>query len=338
MQKNKSYLLYSILSAIPVFAILTIIIKHAINKEQLIVLFAAFVFTLVFFALLYGGRYVSRIWFAGSKAISKKLLIQFAVFLITCLLLMIFVIQIRSSNGVPFFIAFVFLFLVFSFSLGVFIKLTRSFIQSQIQIAEISAANSKSELQLLQYQLSPHFLFNTLNNLYGISISEHEKMPALLLKLSELLRYSVYDAKELYVPLKGELAYLNNYIEFEKLRIGDRLELKTDIEEIRGENIKISPMLLIVFVENAFKHSKNTNDEHVFISISLKLWNGSILFAIKNSFRNANNEGNIINNNCGLGLENVKKRLDLLYPNQYDLNITEEKENIYTVNLRLIQK
>lgn len=338
MRKNKSYLLYSILTAIPVFAILSIVIKHAINKEQLIVLIVSFFFTLAFFALLNGGRYGSRIWFAGSKTVSKKLLIQFAVFLITCLLLMIFAIQIRSPNGVPYFLAFAFLFLVFSFSLGIFIKLSRSFIQSQIQIAETSAANSKSELQLLQYQLSPHFLFNTLNNLYGISISHHEKMPALLLKLSELLRYSVYDAKELYAPLKEELAYLNNYIEFEKLRIGDRLELKTDIEEIREANIRIAPMVLIVFVENAFKHSKNTNDENIFIAISVKLWNGSILFSVKNSFSIANNEGNIINNNSGLGLENVKKRLDLLYPNQYDLNITEEKENVYTVNLRLIQK
>ncbi len=110
-----------------------------------------------------------------------------------------------------------------SLATGMFIKLVRERVNQQLHEAQVSAINSQSELQLLQAQLSPHFLFNTLNNMYGISISQHEKIPALLLKLSELLRYSVYESKERYVPLKEEFSYIHNYIEFEKLRLADRL-------------------------------------------------------------------------------------------------------------------
>jgi LytS/YehU family sensor histidine kinase len=108
----------------------------------------------------------------------------------------------------------------------------------------------------------------------------------LLLKLSELLRYSVYDAKELFVPLKSEIAYINNYIEFEKIRIGERLHLTTSIEIVLSDDIKIAPMLLIVFIENAFKHSKNTIDKDVYIDIALKTWHKTILFSVKNSHGN----------------------------------------------------
>jgi sensor histidine kinase YesM len=223
-----------------------------------------------------------------------------------------------------------------SMALGAMIKLIRLKIRSQIQTAEISASQSQTELHILQSQLSPHFLFNTLNNLYGISLSQHEKIPALLLKLSDLLRYSVYEAKEMYVPLKDELGYLKNYIDFEKLRIGERLELAVELEEVKDSKILIAPMLLIVFVENAFKHSKNTTQPKIFIYIGMKIWNNVILFSVKNSHKNS--AGNVnMDKNGGLGLENVNKRLALLYPNKYDLSI-EEDDEFYTVMLRVNAK
>lgn len=223
---------------------------------------------------------------------------------------------------------------IFNVLLGLFIKVIRLNIKNRIQTAETIAANSKTELQLLQSQLSPHFLFNTLNNMYGISMSEHEKIPPLLLKLSDLLRYSVYDAKELFVPLKEEISYLNNYIDFEKIRIGERLQLTLSMEDVRGLKLKIAPMLLIVFVENAFKHSKNTNNESIAINISLKIWDDSVLFSVKNSQGVKEITANTLNKNSGLGLANVKKRLELLYPNQYDLQIDDSEES-YRVMLRL---
>jgi LytS/YehU family sensor histidine kinase len=221
-------------------------------------------------------------------------------------------------------------FILLSITLGMLIKLVRMN-ENALEDAKITASQSQSELKLLQSQISPHFLFNTLNNLYGISLTRHEMIPPLLLKLSDLLRYSVYDAKELFVPLRDELAYINNYIDFEKLRIGDRLIINTDItEEVDG--LQIAPMILIIFVENAFKHSKNSTDQNIYIDIELKSWANSILFSIKNSYQENQEKG--FDKYSGFGLENVRKRLELLYPGKYDLK-TEVKDDFYKVMLQL---
>ena len=138
----------------------------------------------------------------------------------------------------------------------------------------------------------------------------------MLLKLSELLRYSVYDAKDAFVPLKDELNYLKNYIEFEKIRIGDRLELKVEIENFNAESISIAPMMLVVFVENAFKHAKNNLNEKMQIEISMKLWINQLLFAVKNSYRDLGTP-DTINKHSGFGLQSTIKRLELLHPNLF---------------------
>ena len=279
---------------------------------------------------LFSGRYLAGIW----KNTEINNFLFAAVFLLLlggfmALIPMVHTLLKKKEIGIMLMLL-VLLFLE-SLLVGLLIKLIREKIKRQIILAETKAENSRSELQLLQSQLSPHFLFNTLNNLYGLSLHEHEKLPPLLLKLSELLRYSVYEAKELYVPVKEEIDYIKNYIDFEKLRIGDRLELKLELEEIEDSKVKIAPMLLIVFVENAFKHSKNTQDEQIFVEIGLKRWGNSLLFRVKNSFWKTEETENKIG---GLGLENVKKRLELLYPNGHELQI-DETENTFEVNLRL---
>ncbi|GAB3800666.1 hypothetical protein GCM10028819_26410 [Spirosoma humi] len=230
-------------------------------------------------------------------------------------------------------------FMVSSITLGMLIKVVRTIGKKELLEARSMAAHSQSELHLLQSQLSPHFLFNTLNNLYGLSITQHEKIPPLLLKLSELLRYSVYDANETFVSLKDELTYIDNYIEFEKIRIGERLVLTSDIENVSDSNLKIAPMLLIVFIENAFKHAKNTVDERIYIDISLKTWGNLILFSIKNSCGKPAKEHNRLDRHSGFGLPNVQKRLNLLYPNSSDHELTiEHEETSYKVILRLKAK
>ncbi|RZK68361.1 MAG: GHKL domain-containing protein [Pedobacter sp.] len=167
-----------------------------------------------------------------------------------------------------------------------------------------------------------------------MSISDHQKIPQLLLKLAELLRYSVYDATEVYVPLKSEMAYIQNYIDFEKIRIGDRLVLTEEIEEMLHPEIKIAPMLLIVFIENAFKHSRNTASPEIFVDIKLKVWGNSILFLVKNSFGIEKEENNMLAKSGGIGLTNVSKRLELLYPNGHEL-VVKSDERFYSVELRL---
>ena len=158
-----------------------------------------------------------------------------------------------------------------------------------------------------------------------------------MLKLSDLLRYSIYDAKELFVPLQAEVAYINNYIDFEKIRIGERLQLTASIEPVTDPTVMIAPMLLIVFIENAFKHSKNTIDNKIFIEIALKRWGDLILFSVKNSHSGIKAQNSMSGTNSGLGLVNVRKRLQLLYGGAYDLKI-ENKEGFYSVMLQLTVK
>jgi hypothetical protein len=217
---------------------------------------------------------------------------------------------------------------------GFSVKLTRSYMQKQVQDARIKAEQKESELNLLQSQLSPHFLFNTLNNLYGISIVEHKRIPVLLLKLSDLLRYSVYETKKPFVSLKEELDYINNYIAFEKMRISDRLVLREGIEQVNQPLIRIAPMVLIVFIENAFKHAKDTFEQKIHIAINLNISGNFILFTVSNSYRKEKGESRLLNESSGLGLANTIKRLDLLYGTDYDLKSYILSE-LYTVELRL---
>jgi sensor histidine kinase YesM len=280
------------------------------------------------------GRHFANLWTASGKAISNNILAVLTG------LLFISVISL-FTNPADIFDDKVFRllvnwvsFVVMSISTGMLIKLIRMISAVKLKEAETSAAQSKSELHLLQSQLSPHFLFNTLNNLYGLSITQHERIPPLLLKLSDLLRYSVYQANALFVPLKDELLYIENYIEFEKIRLGERLVLTTKLEQIADLNIKIAPMLLIVFIENAFKHSKNTADEQIYISIELKTWENLILFSVKNSHKKQKEEDSILDKHSGFGLASVHKRLELLYPNEHELTV-DNQDDFYNVVLRL---
>lgn len=296
----------------------------------------------VFFLLgIFSGRYITQVFVRGLLVYPVWLISGLGAAIIAIVAWLFFHADFPLNGRV--FINLVLFwvpFQILGFLLGILLKMVHGITQNQLAAAQIEAAQSRSELGLLQSQMSPHFLFNTLNNLYGISITEHQKMPALLLKLSELLRYAVYDASATYVALKNEIGYLVNYIEFERIRIGERLVLETDIEEVTGKEIRIAPMLLIVFLENAFKHSRNTAAPEVFIEVSLRTWGTWVLFSVRNSYREVaeGREGKEDNgspdNSGGLGLSNVRKRLDLLYPDEYELN-TRKDAGFYTVELQL---
>jgi len=291
-----------------------------------------------FVAGIYIGRYISLLWINSGVTFQNRLLFFVPILTLVLSLFIVFFIKGLQKHFEISYLLFLFVaFFFMNITIGIIVKLIRHRIKSRIENAEIKAVNSETELQLLQSQLSPHFLFNTLNNLYGLSIAEHQKLPPLLLKLSELLRYDVYDAKETYVPLQEELSYLKNYMDFEKIRIGERLELTTELDIAAGTGFKIAPMLLIVFVENAFKHSKNSNEQKIYIDITIKIWGNAILFSCINSYNIHSKENFETSHASGLGLANVKKRLELLYANEYDLKIEEDK-NTFTVMLRVNAK
>ena len=217
---------------------------------------------------------------------------------------------------------------VIGICLGKGLKLLRHTIRLQYA----AATQRKSELDLLLSQLSPHFLFNTLNNLYGLSLTQSQRMPGLILKLSDLLRYSVYDAKQTFVPLKSELAYIDNYIELATTSIGDRLVLTTDIPVVNDPAVRIAPMLLIVFIENAFKHSQNSAAANIYINIRLEISNKRIHFTVSNSYDVKDTD--TINECGGVGIENSIKRLQLLYDNAYEYR-HEKINGFYTATLTL---
>ena len=332
---SKLYLILACVAGIPIY----IAVKGYVESIQVYaddsVTFAATVF---FILGVFTGRYISQVWASGLKTFPKDILSGLALLIIASIAWLFFHADFPLPGRTAINLLLFWLpFLLISIASGVMIKVMHAVTQNQLTEAKSQAAHSQSELNLLQSQLSPHFLFNTLNNLYGLSITDHQKIPPLLLKLSELLRYSVYDASEIYVPLRNETAYIKNYIEFEKIRIGDRLVLSTDLEEMIDPEVKIAPMLLIIFIENAFKHSKNTASPEIFVSISLKTWGNSILFSVRNSYGREEEENNMLNRSGGVGLPNVNKRLELLYPNAHELHVRSD-EMFYTVELQLKMK
>lgn len=217
--------------------------------------------------------------------------------------------------------------------LGIFFTFTRASIIQRIKAAETAQRQKESELSLLLSQLRPHFLFNTLNNLYGLSLSEHEKLPKLLLKLSELLRYSLYETGAPFVPLRSEIQYLLNYIEFEQIRQGERMQVIENLSSIESGHWLVPPMILITFVENAVKHSKNTLHGGIVIDISAELVDETLCFAISNSIGSGElNAGQRASS--GIGLAATIKRLDGLYGNDYKLD-RYTRDNCYHVKIQM---
>ena len=192
----------------------------------------------------------------------------------------------------------------------------------------------EAELKLLKAQLNPHFLFNTLNNLYGLSVIKSDKLPSLMLKLSDLLRYSLYETSAVLVPLEKEIKYLENYIALEKIRLEDKTAINFQVSG-NLSSMKIAPMLFIVFVENAFKHLGVLNDGKSSVSVKIIENNEELYFSCENTIEETETQNHQLEKGkSGIGLQNAKKRLSLLYADKHQLKI-EKKTNFYGVNLKL---
>ncbi|MBO6531643.1 MAG: sensor histidine kinase [Allomuricauda sp.] len=203
-------------------------------------------------------------------------------------------------------------------------------LKKQAQIDELESTIQESELQFLRSQINPHFLFNNLNNLYSYALQESPKTPEIILEMSGVLRYMLYESKEKLVPLKKELEQLGNFIRLYKLQIEDRGEVHFDVDDIKGD-YRIAPLILIVFIENAFKHSQSGQSSDIKIDISVKLKNSYLEFHCRNNYEPGFSLDSVAK---GIGLKNVKKRLELLYPKKHILQI-EEADNSYHVYLKL---
>lgn len=206
-----------------------------------------------------------------------------------------------------------------------------SFNRKQQRLLKIEEEKKSMELKVLKNQLNPHFLFNTLNNLYTLTLKKDDKAPEVIAKLSEILDFVLYRCNEDYVSIEKEIALIENYIALEKLRYSEnRLDIlfTKDIQE----NAEISPLIILTFIENAFKHGVINETEKAIIRLNLESNIQQIIFSIENT--KPKNEFSKISDKSKIGLTNVQKQLDLLYPKKHQLEIKETQTN-YTVKLYL---
>lgn len=215
---------------------------------------------------------------------------------------------------------------IFIIALSTSIKLAQKWFENESKQKEMIHEKMNSELSLLKSQVNPHFLFNTLNGIYSLANAKSDKTAPAIVKLSQMMRYMLDESKQQLVPLSSELDYINTYIDLQKLRLFDNVKIEFNIKG-EAESIRIQPLLLIPFVENAFKHGTDSTRD-CFININLEIKDNSIYLIVKNENINSRDE----DGKSGFGLNNIKRRLDLEYPRRYVLN-TEVIDNVFVVKL-----
>ncbi len=198
------------------------------------------------------------------------------------------------------------------------------------QAIALKSENLEAEMKFLKSQTNPHFLFNALNNIYALSYTQAPAAPEMIMKLSEMLRYVLYESNGKKVPLAKEIEYIKNYIAFQTLKIEGEADIKVNLENA-DPNIEVEPMLFIPFIENSFKHSKIEKGSGSWIDINLSSEGGKIALKVSNSIPK---EAFTKDQTGGIGLANSKKRLQLLYPDRHQLVIQQE-ENSFSVNLTI---
>ncbi len=212
------------------------------------------------------------------------------------------------------------------------IKLLKLRFKEQLEKEQLAKENVKAELALLKAQLHPHFLFNTLNNIYYLALEKSDKTPVLIEKISAVLRSVLYECNTDKISIEQEIHLIENYMELEKIRYEEAfsLEYKKDID---NPAMKISPLILFTFVENSFKHGVSNHSDKRWIFMHIETKDNKLYFSIKNSKVEENNNDEM-HYRSGIGLRNVKRRLHLLYPNAHSISIKSDPEE-FSVELEL---
>lgn len=210
------------------------------------------------------------------------------------------------------------------------IEVLLRWLDSERRAEQLAGEKVKAELSYLRSQINPHFFFNTLNNLYGLALKKSDKTPEVVMKLSELMSYVLYDADKETVPLTKELDQVERYIALEQIRYENRFDVQFGTEG-EVDHFPIPPLILLPFVENSFKHGVNKSTKDGWVDILVSVNDQAFEFTIRNSIPKNNSEAK---ETGGLGISNVKKRLELLYGDKQQLECTE-MENEYIVKLTI---
>ncbi len=217
-------------------------------------------------------------------------------------------------------------------------KIINDWMEHQRERAELQRQNLRSELKFLKTQINPHFFFNTLNSLYALTLKKSDKAPEIVLKLSEMMRYMLYESNERMIDLMQEVNYVRNYLELEKVRHGDNFKIEFNLT---GDPIghEIAPLMFIPFIENSFKHGIDHEIKSGYVKIELEVKDDSLDLSVQNSKPSALPEALTTKKSGGIGLTNVRRRLNILYPSNHLLEIKDnEKEYIVHMNLRRTKK
>jgi two-component system, LytTR family, sensor kinase len=214
-----------------------------------------------------------------------------------------------------------------SMTLAMSIKLASDWLQSRRREKEMEKEKLETELKFLRSQFNPHFLFNTINSIFVLIHKNPDSASQALAKFSDLLRYQLYECTEDEIPLRHEIQYLSNFIELEKLRHStDRFDLAINITDSYRDDLCVAPFVLIPFVENAFKHVSRSKDHHNFIKIDLSTKDQQLIFNVTNSVRQQNEISRELIAHKGIGLKNVRRRLELIYGQAFELTTTQQGE------------
>ncbi len=287
--------------------------------------------------IIWVGLFYLNAYFIVPQVIYKKkfrtyiifLLLTFsALFLIDRMLFSVLAIDLTYS--IKNFFYFNFFPILFILACSTAFRMITGMIKQESLLKEKENENLKTELSLLRSQVSPHFMFNIMNNMVALARKKSDLLEPSLIKLSSLLRYMLYETDE-KVPLQKEIEYLQSYIDLQKQRFGNNVTIKTCMEKVE-DFYEIEPMLLIPFVENAIKHGTGLI-ENAEIDVELRTEKNMLSFSVRNKFNETSDE--IKDKSSGIGLPNVQRRLDLLYANKHSLLITKQ-DGWFIVSLQII--
>ncbi len=294
---------------------------------------------------IHGLMVYFNMYFLFSKLFKQRLYLSYVVSVILTILLasLIWTLALNSlsiiTNHTPLkniwtikFFTACFASITYSLAITMSLKMVKQWYERERVAENLERINMETELKYLKTQINPHFLFNSLNSLYALTLQKSDRAPELVLKLSEILRYVLYEGSERWVSLEKEINYLKSYLDLEKIRNGDRLSLEFNING-NPKTKKIAPMLFLTFLENSFKHGINQKAEGGFVKVEMNISDKYLDFSIENS-RPKEKEKRLNGKTGGIGLENIKKRLELLYPDHHELTIEDDGEN-YRVKLNL---
>ena len=217
--------------------------------------------------------------------------------------------------------------MAFTFFVGTSISLMERTTKMRETEKVLMEEKLETEMKLLKAQINPHFIFNALNNIYSLSYMQSQKAPESVLKLSEMLRYVFYDCSKDRVPLSAELNYIENFNAFQQMKSEYEQNIELKMEKELG-HIEIAPMLFIPFLENAYKYSRIEENEDAYVKILISSDNGKVQLSIKNSI----SQNVKSSHGSGIGIKNVKHRLDIIYPGKHELIINEQSE-FFSVDL-----